>query len=76
MVLLRALPACLQVMLLLHELFSKYDDLADAHDVYKVETIGDVSGGSGGAGQGAGGRDDGQAGRQQEGGGRRRPWGT
>lgn len=30
-----------QVMLVLHELFTRYDLLADEFDVYKVETIGD-----------------------------------
>lgn len=30
-----------QVMLLLHQLFSRYDGLCRLHDVYKVETIGD-----------------------------------
>eukprot|EP00055_Hartaetosiga_balthica_P004888 m.13529 g.13529 ORF g.13529 m.13529 type:complete len:755 (+) comp4165_c0_seq2:237-2501(+) len=32
----------IEVMKLLHELFVKFDDLADKHDVYKVETIGDA----------------------------------
>jgi class 3 adenylate cyclase len=31
----------LQVMLLLHELFSKYDHLCKRYGIYKVETIGD-----------------------------------
>jgi class 3 adenylate cyclase len=31
----------LQVMLLLHQLFTRYDDLCKTHGVYKVETIGD-----------------------------------
>jgi hypothetical protein len=31
----------LQVMLLLHQLFTRYDALCKAHGVYKVETIGD-----------------------------------
>jgi class 3 adenylate cyclase len=31
----------LQVMMLLHELFSKYDNLCSQYGVYKVETIGD-----------------------------------
>ncbi|GIL70500.1 hypothetical protein Vretimale_3618 [Volvox reticuliferus] len=30
-----------QVMMMLHELFSRYDALLDRHQVYKVETIGD-----------------------------------
>jgi class 3 adenylate cyclase len=36
-------PLCfaLQVMMLLHELFSKYDNLCSHYGVYKVETIGD-----------------------------------
>jgi class 3 adenylate cyclase len=31
----------MQVMMLLHELFSKYDNLCTQYGVYKVETIGD-----------------------------------
>jgi class 3 adenylate cyclase len=31
----------MQVMLLLHELFSKYDNLCTRYGIYKVETIGD-----------------------------------
>lgn len=32
---------CWQVMLLLHQLFSRYDAICSTHGVYKVETIGD-----------------------------------
>ena len=32
----------IEVMTLLHEMFVKFDDLADKHGCYKVETIGDA----------------------------------